>query len=147
MKEVMKQEGYSKMSWKSSDELYFLFDKAITDFKNEELTKKEFFDILEELTIRQVDTYENIKQPLLSRLDSVLCNLWNTESYEDVDTLTSLIINLGLKNTYKKMVQSINDTTNISSKIIEDIEEAIKEIGDYIEDPYHEYMKKHDENR
>jgi ElaB/YqjD/DUF883 family membrane-anchored ribosome-binding protein len=146
MEKVMKKEDYSEMPWMSVDKLYLLFEQAITDFKNEKLTKKEFFDILDELMMRQGDTYENLKEPLRSELDDVLCGLWNTENYDDVDIITSLLINLGLKKTYNKMKESIKDTSNMSSEILEEILEEIKdtieEVGDNIEDPYHDYMKK-----
>ncbi|MBC1422807.1 hypothetical protein [Listeria seeligeri] len=142
MEKVMKKEDYSEMPWMSVDKLYLLFEQAIMDFKNEKLTKKEFFDILDELMMRQGDTYRNLKEPLRSELDDVLCGLWNTENYDDVDIITSLLINLGLKKTYNKMKESIKDTSNISSEILEEIEDTIEEVGDHVEDPYHDYMKK-----
>ena len=83
-----------------------------------------------------------MKEPLRSELDDVLCGLWNTENYDDVDIITSLLINLGLKKTYNKMKESIKDTSNISSEILEEIEDTIEEVGDNIEAPYHDYMKK-----
>ncbi|WP_072233073.1 hypothetical protein, partial [Listeria monocytogenes] len=106
------------------------------------LSKKEFFDILDELTMRQVDTYEILKEPLRGQLDNELYNLWNTENYDDVDIITSLLINLGLKNTYNKMKKSIEDTSEISPEILEEIQDAIEEVGDNIDDPYQDYMKK-----
>lgn len=142
MKKVMKREDYSKMPWMSADKLYLLFEQAILDFKNKRLTKKEFFDILDELTMRQVDTYENLKEPLRNELDNVLCDLWNTDNYDDVDVITSLLINLGLKKTYKKMKESIKNVSNISPEILDEIKEAIEDVGGNIEDPYHDYMKK-----
>lgn len=122
--------------------MYLLFEQATTDFKNKKLTKKEFFDILDELMMRQGDTYENLKEPLRNELDDILCDLWNKEDYNDVDIITSLLINLELKKTYNKMKESIKDTSNISSEIFEEIEDTIEEIGDNIEAPYHDYMKK-----
>lgn len=138
----MKKEDYINMLGTSVDELYLLFEQAINDFKKRKLTKKEFFDILEELTMRQVDTYENLKEPLRGELDDELCSLWNTENYDDVDVITSLLINLGMKKTYNKMRESMKDTTDISPEIIEEIQDAIEEVGDNIDDPYHDYMKK-----
>ena len=142
MEKVMKKENYSEMPWQSADKLSLLFEQAITDFKNKKLTKKEFFDILDELTMRQGDTYENLKESLRGELDNILCSLWNTENYDDVDIITSLLINLGLKKTYNKMKESIKDLTNISPEILEEIKDTIEEAGDNIEDPYHDYMKK-----
>ncbi|EAH3797361.1 hypothetical protein D5Z97_12980, partial [Listeria monocytogenes] len=77
----MKKDDYSKMPWESADDLYFLFEQAIKDFKQNKLSKKEFFDILDELTMRQVDTYEILKEPVREQLDNELCSLWNTENY------------------------------------------------------------------
>lgn len=52
--------------------MYLLFEQATTDFKNKKLTKKDFFDILDELMMRQGDTYENLKEPLRNELDDIL---------------------------------------------------------------------------
>ncbi|EMK1257102.1 hypothetical protein V8L78_000314 [Listeria monocytogenes] len=142
MKKIMKKDVYSKMPWVSAEDLYLLFEQALKDFKQSKLSKKEFFDILDELTMRQVDTYEILKEPLRGQLDNELYNLWNTENYDDVDIITSLLINLGLKNTYNKMKKSIEDTSEISPEILEEIQDAIEEVGDNIDDPYQDYMKK-----
>lgn len=142
MKKIMKKDDYSKMPWVSAEDLYLLFEQALKDFKQSKLSKKEFFDILDELTMRQVDTYEILKEPLRGQLDNELYNLWNTENYDDVDIFTSLLINLGLKNTYNKMKKSIEDTSEISPEILEEIQDAIEEVGDNIDDPYQDYMKK-----
>lgn len=142
MKKIMKKDDYSKMPWVSAEDLYLLFEQALKDFKQSKLSKKEFFDILDELTMRQVDTYEILKEPLRGQLDNELYNLWNTENYDDVDIITSLLINLGLKNTYNKMKKSIEDTSEISPEILEEIQDAIEEVGDNIDDPYLDYMKK-----
>ncbi|MDC41376.1 hypothetical protein D0A02_03760 [Listeria monocytogenes] len=142
MKKIMKKDDYSKMPWVSAEDLYLLFEQALKDFKQSKLSKKEFFDILDELTMRQVDTYEILKEPLRGQLDNELYNLWNTENYGDVDIITSLLINLGLKNTYNKMKKSIEDTSEISPEILEEIQDAIEEVGDNIDDPYQDYMKK-----
>ncbi|EAD5561297.1 TPA: hypothetical protein U0H14_002711, partial [Listeria monocytogenes] len=125
MKKIMKKDDYSKMPWVSAEDLYLLFEQALKDFKQSKLSKKEFFDILDELTMRQVDTYEILKEPLRGQLDNELYNLWNTENYDDVDIITSLLINLGLKNTYNKMKKSIEDTSEISPEILEEIQDAI----------------------
>ncbi|EPE1474056.1 hypothetical protein ACSGT3_000359 [Listeria monocytogenes] len=142
MKKIMKKDDYSKMPWVSAEDLYLVFEQALKDFKQSKLSKKEFFDILDELTMRQVDTYEILKEPLRGQLDNELYNLWNTENYDDVDIITSLLINLGLKNTYNKMKKSIEDTSEISPEILEEIQDAIEEVGDNIDDPYQDYMKK-----
>ncbi|EMK1048191.1 hypothetical protein V8L42_000951 [Listeria monocytogenes] len=142
MKKIMKKDDYSKMPWVSAEDLYLLFEQALKDFKQSKLSKKEFFDILDELTMRQVDTYEILKEPLRGQLDNELYNLWNTKNYDDVDIITSLLINLGLKNTYNKMKKSIEDTSEISPEILEEIQDAIEEVGDNIDDPYQDYMKK-----
>ncbi|EPY9329344.1 hypothetical protein ACXHXU_000603 [Listeria monocytogenes] len=142
MKKIMKKDDYSKMPWVSAEDLYLLFEQALKDFKQRKLSKKEFFDILDELTMRQVDIYEILKEPLRGQLDNELYNLWNTENYDDVDIITSLLINLGLKNTYNKMKKSIEDTSEISPEILEEIQDAIEEVGDNIDDPYQDYMKK-----
>ncbi|MBC2328964.1 hypothetical protein [Listeria swaminathanii] len=143
----MKKDDYSKMPWVSADDLYFLFEQAIKDFEQSKLSKKEFFDILDELTMRQVDTYEILKEPVREQLDNELCSLWNTENYDDVDIITLLLISLGLKNTYNKMKKSIEDTSELSPEILEEIQDAIETVGDNIDNPYQDYMKKIDKSK
>ncbi|MCD2246775.1 hypothetical protein QJV03_02745 [Listeria swaminathanii] len=147
MKKIMKKDDYSKMPWVSADDLYFLFEQVIKDFKQSKLSKKEFFDILDELTMRQVDTYEILNEPVREQLDNELCSLWNTENYDDVDIITLLLISLGLKNTYNKMKKSIEDTSEISPEILEEIQDAIETVGDNIDNPYQDYMKKIDKSK
>ncbi len=40
------------------------------------------------------------------------------------------------------MKKSIEDTSEISPEILEEIQDAIEEVGDNIDDPYQDYMKK-----
>lgn len=142
MKNVMKHKEYLNLPWVSTDDLHLLFEQATTDFKKGCVTKKEFFDILDELTMRQVDSYEILKNPVKAELDSVLRGLWNTECYDDVDRITSFIINLGLKKTYNKMLESISSNDNIPSEIVAEIEETIKEVGENVSNQYHDYMRR-----
>lgn len=145
MKNVMKHKDYLNLPWVSVADLRLLFVQAITDLKKDCVTKKEFFDILDELTMRQVDSYEILKNPVKAELDSVLCGLWNTESYDDVDRITSFIINLGLEKTYNRMLKSISSNDNIPPEIVAEIEDTIKEVGENVFDPFHDYMRRTNE--
>lgn len=120
-------------------ELYNLFSEAISNFENEKVSKKEFFEILMELTDRQGYTYEILKEPLKTELDDLICSLWNTENYDDVDIMLSIIVSLGLEKSFNKAKESISNNKNIDPKILQEIEEAIEDTGDNIANPYYDY--------
>lgn len=67
-----------------------------------------------------------------TELDDLLCDLWNTEKYDDVDVMLSLIVSLGLEKSFNKAKESISDNKNI----LQEIQEAINDTGDHITNPY-----------
>ncbi|MGC6769755.1 hypothetical protein ACYSNR_15585 [Enterococcus sp. LJL128] len=120
-------------------ELYHLFCEAISNFENGRVDKGNFFEILVELTDRQGYTYEILKEPLKSELDNLVCSLWNTESYVDVDILLVIILSLGLVKSFNQVKESIADRTDIDGQILLEIQEAISEAEENIANPYHDY--------
>ncbi|MCD2253808.1 hypothetical protein [Listeria marthii] len=121
------------------EELYSLFSGIITDFDNKKVDKKDFLDILTELMERQVLTYAILKEPLITELDNLLCSLWNTENYNDVDVMLSLIVSLGLEKSFNKAKESISENKDIDKKILQEIQEAIDDTGEHIANPYYDY--------
>lgn len=73
-----------------------------------------------------------------TELDNLLCDLWNTEKYDDVDVMLSLIVGLGLEKSFNKAKESISDNKNIDKNILQEIQEAINDTGDHITNPYYE---------
>lgn len=136
----MRLEDYKNLpETMSEEELYGLFSKIIADFNNKKVDKNEFLDILTELMERQVLTYALLKKPLKSELDNMICSLWNTENYNDVDVMLSLIVSLGLEKSFEKVKESISDNKNIDKKILQEIQETIDDTGEHIANPYYDY--------
>lgn len=122
----------------SEEEIYNLFSKAITNFKDNQIDKDELLEILMELMERQVLTYEILKKPIKTELDDLLYSLWNTKNYNDVDVMLSLMVSLGLEKSFNKAKESIVEDENIEPKILKEIQEAIDDTGDNIANPYYD---------
>ncbi|EJE1078930.1 hypothetical protein M4H08_002800 [Listeria monocytogenes] len=136
----MRLEDYKNLpETMSEEELYSLFSKIIDDFTNKKVDKNELLDILTELMERQVLTYAILKEPLKIELDNLICGLWNTENYNDVDVMLSLIVSLGLERSFNKVKESISDNKNIDKNIIQEIQETIEDTGEHIANPYYDY--------
>lgn len=123
----------------STELLIDLFQNLIDDFNHKNLEKSMFFSLLIELTDRQVMTYEILEQNIKNEIDHILCQLWNTDSYEDIDIILSIVINLGLGCCFKKIKQSaVEKKAEMDKLILAEILEMIDEAGDHIDNPYYE---------
>ncbi|WCF07263.1 hypothetical protein NDS46_23475 [Paenibacillus thiaminolyticus] len=118
--------------------LVSMFKNALNDFGKNNNDKREFLLILSQLTDRQVMTYELLENETRNNIDKVLCKLWNTDSYEDVDIILSIVVNLELKNCFLKIKESINQDENIDELILNEIIETIDEVGENISNPCHD---------
>ncbi|MED1568127.1 MULTISPECIES: hypothetical protein [Bacillus] len=137
---MMRLQNYKELpETMSEEEIYNLFSEAISNFKDNQIDKDEFLEILTELMERQVLTYEILKEPMKTELDDLLCSLWNTKNYNDVDVMLSLIVSLGLEKSFNKAKESIVESKNIEPKILKEIQETIDDTGDNIANPYYDY--------
>ncbi|ENQ3105781.1 hypothetical protein ACEOWJ_001768 [Bacillus cereus] len=125
----------------SVDELEQYSQGALTDFSAKNTDKEVFLQILSQLMDRQVMTYELLRDEIRDEIDNVLCELWNTNSYHDVDIILSIVVNLGLKSCFEKIKDSISQEHHIDSLILHEIQETIDEIGENIANPYHDLEK------
>ncbi|MCM3206108.1 hypothetical protein [Paenibacillus illinoisensis] len=117
--------------------LISLFRNVLKEFEDMRLDKKEFLLILAELTDRQIMTYELLEEKTRDDVDVVVERLWNTNSYDDVDVILSIVVNLGLEKSYHKIKESIKED-NIDIIILNEIKETIMEVGDNISNPYYD---------
>ncbi|MDQ0046865.1 hypothetical protein J2T18_001137 [Paenibacillus polymyxa] len=120
-----------------TETLALMFQNVLNEFNTGKIEKKDFLLILSQLTDRQVMTYELLESEVRNSIDKVLHRLWNTDSYDDVDIILSIVVNLGLKNCFQKIKDSINQDKDINELILEEIIEAIEEVGENISNPYH----------
>lgn len=121
-----------------TETLVLMFQNVLTEFGIGKIDKREFLLILSQLTDRQVMTYELLENETRKNIDESLCGLWNTDFYEDVDIILSIVVNLGLKNCYLKIKDSINQNKKIDELILNEILETIDEVGENISNPYHD---------
>lgn len=119
----------------SAEELKKLFNNALEMYHLQAYEQDEFLEILFELANRQAMTYEILAREIKTNIDSELSRLWNTESYDQVDAILSIVLTLGLESSFNKIKKSL-DEDQMSPEIRLEIEQAIKEAGDNISDPY-----------
>lgn len=124
-----------------TEALALMFQKVLIELASKNIDKQEFLLILSQLTDRQVMTYELLENETRKQVDEILCSLWNTDSYEDVDIILSIVVNLGLENCFAKIKQSITQNEKIDEMILNEILETIDEVGDNISNPYHDLEK------
>lgn len=121
----------------AADFLHTLFHDALQHFENGTNDKQEFLLILSELTDRQAMTYELLEKELRDNIDQVLRKLWNTDSYDEVDIMLSLIVNLGLEECFAQVQNSLHQDNKLDPAIRSEIEETIAEVGEHIANPLH----------
>lgn len=120
----------------ASEECNKYFQEIISLYIDKKITKREFLKTALELTNRQIMTYDLLKTDIRDKMDKCILSLWNTESYEDVDSILSIVVNLGLIKTYELIKQTLKFNKEIKHDILEEIKECIEENGEDISNPY-----------
>lgn len=116
--------------------LLALFQNALDQFRKEEIERDVFLIILGQLTDRQVMTYELVRSDIRNDIDRTLSGLWNTDFYDEVDLILSIVVNLGLEICFEKIKESLDQNKDIDQSILNEIQEAIDEVGENISNPY-----------
>ncbi|NBI31140.1 hypothetical protein [Chengkuizengella marina] len=119
----------------SKSDLKIHFNKLLHLYNTtKDYTKFEFSEVLYQLSERQWYTYEVLDGKLQMEIDKLTKELWDQNSYEVVDNVTSIVAHLGLKESYQIIKQSLS--SNLDNNIKGLIEETIKELDGNNEDPY-----------
>lgn len=118
-----------------------MFENVIAEFEEKHITKQEFLHSTIQLMNRQVMSYELLGSNVREKMDIVIENLWNTDSYDEVDMILSIVINLGLKRSYDKIKISMKQEKNINPIILTEMKEAVEETGEHILNPYYSLEK------
>ena len=121
--------------------LISMFQNALDQFRNNKIEKAGFLVILSQLTDRQVMTYELLRSDIRYDIDRTLSRLWNTESYDEVDIILSIVVNLGLEICFNKIKESLEQYKGIDKSILDEIQETIDEVGENISNPYYSLEK------
>ncbi|MCI8410448.1 MAG: hypothetical protein HFJ09_14455 [Lachnospiraceae bacterium] len=133
----MRIEDYNKLPDRVSiKEIEIMFVDILKKYENEIVSKEEFLDIVNILAERQIFTYEILNNNIREMLDCNFKKIWNTENYDEVDIILSVVINLGLQGTYEKVKESLKNNKNIDKKILLEIQETVEDNGEDISNPY-----------
>ncbi|EIT87455.1 hypothetical protein A374_00105 [Fictibacillus macauensis ZFHKF-1] len=97
-----------------------MFQNALDHFKNNN-DKNDFLVILSQLTDRQVITYELLRSDIRNEIDRILTRLWNTDSYDEVDIILSIVVNLGLEICFNKIKEFLKQYKDIDQSILDEI--------------------------
>ena len=89
---------------------------------------------LVELADRQWHTYELIDKDTKERIESWIELVWDVEFKTLVDNILTIITYLGLENSFRLVENSL--TPELDKEVSDLIQEAIKEIGDHVSNPY-----------
>lgn len=122
----------------SIEKIAMMFNEVLESYQKSQMDKENFLKILGVLADRQAMTYKILGEDLRERIDKELCKLWNTDSYEDVDIILYIVVNLGLEKCFTLAKNSLINNKNLSPSIKSEIEDTINEVGDHILNPYHE---------
>lgn len=124
------------------EKLALLFEKVLNEYKLNNISDTLFLEILYELALRQSDTYQILRDDIRDDIDTILCKVWNTKSFNQVETITCLIVILGLENCFEKAKKSLIVDTNMDKKIRREIEETIAEVGENVKNPFYDLDSK-----
>lgn len=112
------------------------FKDVISSFDNNSIEKKEFLEMIVILTDKQCQTYEILEEEIRKLLDKRLAELWNTNDYDDVDCITYIVANIGLVDTYGRIVCSLENSEYMDKEILQEIQEFVDESDGDISNPY-----------
>lgn len=135
----MEREDYESLpDILSIEKISLMFNEVLESYQKSQMDKENFLKILGVLADRQTMTYKILGEDLRERMDKELCKLWNTDSYEDVDIILYIVVNLGLEKCFTLAKNSLINNKNLSPSIKSEIEDTINEVGNHILNPYHE---------
>ena len=91
---------------------------------------------LEDLAIRE--TYEIVDAEIEKALSNFLLKHIDFENFEIMDSITLIVINIGLKSLWDEILLKKDSIAN--GEVVKLIEECDEKYGAHIEDPYWSYM-------
>ncbi|MBL4963132.1 hypothetical protein [Bacillus halotolerans] len=120
----------------SVETLEAFFNEVIDAYasKKDNVSNIEFSEAIYQLSERQWNTYKILDEKIKHKVDIIIRDLLDPNSYDLMDNATSIIAYLGLPESYKALQEMIKE--NLSDDIQELIEETIEELEGNIENPY-----------
>lgn len=87
-----------------------------------------------ELTERQCNTYLLLEETMKMKIEKYIIENINYEDIEIMDCITTIVINLGLKQSFEYIIKNKYKINN--AEFIKEIENLEKEYGEHIDNPY-----------
>ena len=119
-----------------SEEILKMYFEQVIDYyeNNGDISKIDLSEAIYQLAERQWHTYKYLDEKIKVKVDSVVQEVLDPNSYELMDNVTSIIAYLGLSNSFQTLKEI--DSTSLSINVKEVIEETINELDGNIGNPY-----------
>ena len=119
-----------------SEEILKMYFEQVIDYyeNNGDISKIDLSEAIYQLAERQWHTYKYLDEKIKDKVDSIVQEILDPNSYELMDNVTSIIAYLGLSNSFQTLKEI--DSTSLSINVKEIIEETINELDGNIGNPY-----------
>lgn len=120
----------------SEDTLEKYFNQIVDIYESakDNVNYIELLEAIYQLSERQWNTYKILDDKIKHKIDILIKNILDANSYDLIDNATSIIAYLGLPESFKALQEMIKE--NPSEEVRELIEETIEELEGNFENPY-----------
>lgn len=119
----------------SEDILKMYYTQVIDYYEStENVSKIDFSEGIYQLSERQWHTYKSLDEVIKQKVDLIIKEILDPNSYELMDNVTSIIAYLGLSESFQALKEI--DKTNLSVDVRKLIDETINELDENIDNPY-----------
>lgn len=127
---------FDELPYYLSEEILKMYFEQVIDYyeNNGDISKIDLSEAIYQLAERQWHTYKYLDGKIKVKVDSVVQEILDPNSYELMDNVTSIIAYLGLSNSFQTLKEI--DSTSLSINVKEVIEETINELDGNIGNPY-----------
>ncbi|MBU8683514.1 hypothetical protein MOE23_01055 [Bacillus haynesii] len=115
-------------------EKYFNQIVDIYESAKDSVSYIELSEAIYQLSERQWHTYKILDDKIKHKIDILIKNILDANSFDLIDNATSIIAYLGLPESFKALQEMIKE--NPSEEVRELIEETIEELEGNVENPY-----------
>ncbi len=119
----------------SEDILKMYYIQVIDYYEStENVNKIDFSESIYQLSERQWHTYKTLDEVIKQKVDLIIKEILDPNSYELMDNVTSIIAYLGLSESFQTLKEI--DKTNLSVDVRKLIDETINELDENIDNSY-----------
>lgn len=84
-------------------------------------------DAMYEVSLKHADNYVQLKPEIYNLVSGWIFTIWNKESVESTESCLSIIVNLGLQETYNKILSCTESIQ--SDDVKQEIQDTINDVG------------------